>query len=456
MMDLSRTDCANSVLLVDDEDDVREALRQTLELEGFEVQEAADGETALAQVTQLWPGIVLSDVRMPRMNGLKLFETMQEIDADIPVILITAHGDIPMAVTAMQGGAYSFIEKPAEPDALIDTVRRAMEKRRLVLENRRLRDQLNRNDAIENRLIGISPQIRKLREMAVMLAEADTDVLVIGETGTGKELVARCLHDFGPRKKERFVALNCGGLPETIVESELFGHEKGAFTGAQNRRIGKIEHAGGGTLFLDEIESMPPAVQAKLLRVLQERSFERLGSNTTIKVDIRVVAAAKSDLSAQLDDGSFRQDLFFRLNVAPLKIPPLRERQEDVPVLFSHFLELAAIHRGRPVPELPRSAIAKLSSCDWMGNVRELKNLAERYVIGLPLFENTETSGDKHDGKGPMTLKAQLAVFEKSVIANALDLHDGRVDHTARYLDLPRKTLYLKMRKHGLSRLDFK
>ena len=325
MMDLNMASYANSVLLVDDEDDVREALRQTLELEGFLVQEAADGETALAQVSQSWPGIVLSDVRMPRMNGLKLFDSMQEIDAEIPIILITAHGDISMAVTTMQEVAYRFRERPAEPDILIDTVHRAMEKRRLVLENRKLRDHLDGSNVLESRLIGLSPLVKQLREKVLMLAEADADVLLVGETGTGKELVARCLHDFGPRKQGRFVALNCGGLPETIVESELFGHEKGAFTGAQAKRIGKIEYADGGTLFLDEIESMPRAVQTKLLRVLQERSFERLGSNATIDVDIRVVAAAKTDLSEQRDDGSFREDLYFRLNVAPLKIPPLRE-----------------------------------------------------------------------------------------------------------------------------------
>lgn len=449
-------DYANSVLLVDDEDDVREALRQTLELEGFDVREASDGETALAQVSQLWPGVVLSDVRMPRMNGLRLFESMQEIDAEIPIILITAHGDISMAVAAMQEGAYSFIEKPAEPDILIDTVRRAMEKRRLVLENRKLRDHLNQDNVLEGRLIGLSPVMQNLRETVLMLAEAEADVLVVGETGTGKELAARCLHDFGPRKHGRFVALNCGGLPETIVESELFGHEKGAFTGAQARRIGKIEYADGGTLFLDEIESMPPALQAKLLRAIQERSFERLGSNETISVDIRIVAAAKSDLSAQRDDGSFREDLFFRLNVAPLKIPPLRERREDVPVLFSHFTRLAALRRGKPEPRLPQSVLANLVCSDWTGNVRELKNLAERFVIGLPLFEKAAAPGAAHAEVASRTLKDQLALFEKSVIANALDLHDGRVDRTAAYLDLPRKTLYLKMRKHGLSRHDFK
>lgn len=452
-------DYANSVLLVDDEDDVREALRQTLELEGFDVKEAPDGDAALAQVSQVWPGIVLSDVRMPRMNGLELFEAMQEIDAEIPIILITAHGDISMAVSAMQEGAYSFIEKPAEPDVLIDTVRRAMEKRRLVIENRKLRDHLDRNDILESRLIGLSPLMQKLREKVLMLAEADADVLIVGETGTGKELVARCLHDFGPRKHERFVALNCGGLPETIVESELFGHEKGAFTGAQARRIGKIEYADGGTLFLDEVESMPSALQAKLLRVIQERSFERLGSNETISVDIRIVAAAKSDLVAERDDGSFREDLFFRLNVAPLQVPPLRERRQDVPVLFSHFTRLAALRRSKPEPDLPQSVLAKLASSAWAGNVRELKNLAERFVIGLPLFDNTDASGCENANAvpgAPGALKDQMAFFEKSVIANALDVHGGRVDRTAAYLELPRKTLYLKMRKHGLSRHDYK
>lgn len=444
---------ANSVILVDDESEVRDAYRQMLELEGFEVAASPDAEAALAHVSQQWPGVLVSDIRMPRMDGLELFDKVREIDSELPVILVTAHGEISMAVSAMREGVYDFIEKPADPEALIKTVRKALDKRRLVLENRRLRGLLDAGEGLESRLIGLSPGMQALRETIAMLAQTDADVLIVGETGTGKELVARCLHDFGARRQQRFVAVNCGALPETIIESELFGHEEGAFTGASGRRIGRIEHAGGGTLFLDEIESMAVPMQAKLLRVLQERTLERLGSNTSIEVDIRVIAAAKSDLEDARAKGAFRSDLFFRLNVAGIVVPPLCRRRGDIPVLFRYFARIASLRYAKPDPDPPGTLLAELMARDWPGNVRELKNLAERYILGLPLEPMAETP--PHDGAGAQALGDQIDHFEKTIIGEALRMHNGRVGQTADYLHLPRKTLYLRMRKHGFRREDF-
>ena len=341
------------VIFIDDDEEVRISGAQTLELEGFEVIALDSAQAALEHISVTWPGIVVSDVKMPTMSGIDLLERVTMIDQDLPVVLITGHGDISLAVEAIRAGAYDFIEKPADMERLIDTVHRALEKRTLILENRMLRKRSgNLGDEIEGRIIGVTPAIMALRQTILDLADTDVDVLILGETGTGKELVARCLHDFGSRRESRFVALNCGALPESVIESELFGHEAGAFTGATKQRIGKIEYAEGGTLFLDEVESMPPAIQVRLLRVLQERKIERLGGNDPIAVDIRVIAATKESLLDLSTDGSFREDLYYRLHVASLSLPPLRDRPEDIPILFSLFVENAGERFRRPLPEL--------------------------------------------------------------------------------------------------------
>ena len=442
------------VFFIDDEEDVRQSGAQTLELEGLQSVAFASAPPALERLTRDWPGVIVSDIRMPDMDGLALFAEVRKIDPEIPVILVSAHGDIAMAVGAIREGAYDFIEKPASPDMFVETVRRALEKRRLVLENRTLRRKLAGSKEIDGRLIGVSPAIQATRDLIASLADADVDVLITGATGTGKELAARCLHELGGRRKGRFVALNCGALPETLIESELFGHEAGAFTGATRRRIGKIEHADGGTLFLDEIESMPLSLQVRLVRVLQEREIERIGGNEVIAVDIRVVVAAKADLAERCADGTFREDLYYRMDVAHVPMPPLVDRPEDICLLFRHFAESAAARYARPLPDPPVELTDVLMRHDWPGNVRELRNAAERFALGLPLDISSSESAEAPLFTGALTERMER--FERDVIAEALRRNNGEIEKTAHDLGIPRKKLYLRMRKFALRREDFR
>lgn len=445
------------VIFIDDEQDVREAGRQTLELDDYAVTCFATAEAALNALGDDFPGIVVSDVRLPDLDGLRLMAAARERDPDLPVVLITGHGDISMAVEAMQAGAYDFIEKPFPADRLLDSVRRAMDKRALVMENRALRRALaNATDRQGPLMVGGSPAMKALFEMISAVAASDADVLIMGETGTGKELVARALHARSARGKGNFVAVNCGALPETVIESELFGHEAGAFTGANQRRIGKIEHASGGTLFLDEIESMPLALQVKLLRVLQERVLERLGSNTPIPLNLRVLAASKVCLRTAADEGTFREDLYYRLNVMTLDVPPLRDRRDDIPLLFQHFAEDAAGRFNKPAPPLAADHAARLMSHSWPGNVRELRNIAERYVLldgATAALPGQTLAGDGPAGEG--SLSDQVAAFERGLIAQALSRNGGCVRRSSEALGVPRKTLHDKMRRLGLERHDF-
>ncbi|MEJ2630816.1 MAG: sigma-54 dependent transcriptional regulator [Acidihalobacter sp.] len=312
------------VMFVDDEPHIRIAAQQTLELADLRLNGYETAEAALRELSPGFTGVLVCDIRLPGMDGMEFLRRALEIDPELPVVLVTGHGDISMAVGAMHEGAYDFLEKPYTPERLTEVVRRALDKRALTLENRALRRELEEHNTPGPRIIGSSPSIQRLRGLIRQVADADADVLIFGETGTGKELVARSLHELSRRRTGNFVALNCGAMPEQLMESELFGHEAGAFTGARGRRLGKLEHASGGTLFLDEIESMPMAMQVRLLRVLQERSLERLGSNQTVPLDLRVLAATKVDLREAADRGEFREDLYYRLNVVTLEIPPLR------------------------------------------------------------------------------------------------------------------------------------
>ncbi len=440
---------SNQVMVIDDEASIRDAVEQWLGLSGFSVQRFSQAEDCLAQLPADFAGVILSDVRMPGMGGLGLLAQVQARDPELPVILLTGHGDVPMAVQAMREGAYDFLEKPFSPQSLLTSLRRAQDKRRLVLENRRLHSRADFSEQLQATLLGAAPAIAQLRRQVLDLAQLPVNVVIRGETGSGKELVARCLHDFGPRAGKPFVALNCAAIPEALFEAELFGHESGAFTGAQGKRIGKLEYAHGGTLFLDEVESLPMAQQAKLLRVLQEQKLERLGSNQSIAVDLRLVAASKPDLLEQARAGLFREDLAYRLNVAELRLPPLRERREDIVRLFDHFTAATAKRLARQAPPLNSAQLAQLLSHDWPGNVRELANAAERHVLGLAA-PAAETASAR------LSLAAQQEAFEAQCLRAALARHRGDIKSVMEELQLPRRTLNEKMQRHGLAREDFR
>lgn len=441
---------ACTILFVEDDPAVRLGSTQALQLAGLKVRDFGSAEQALAQIAPGLCSVLVTDVRLPGMDGLQLLEKVHAMDPALPVILVTGHGDISMAVQAMRLGAYDFIEKPFSPEQLTEVVNRAIEKRMLSLEVDALRRKLEGFHAIDAKLIGRSPAITRLRRLILDIADTDADVLILGETGTGKELVARCLHDYGRRRNANFVALNCGGMPEALFESEVFGHEAGAFTSAARRRIGKIELATGGTLFLDEIESMPMNLQVKMLRALQERTFERLGSNDLLPMDCRVIAATKADLLERSREQAFRSDLYYRLSVVPLEIPPLRERREDIPLLFSHFVMQAAARYERPVPEVGTEQMQALMAHAWPGNVRELRNAADRMVLGLPVLGRTDANASVR------SLDEQVAQFERHLIQEALAASGGRASAASELLQLPKKTLYDRMKRLGLTGDEFK
>lgn len=448
---------SNQVVFIDDEKHIRQANKQTLELADLEVTCFDCAEKATPFLTTDWPGVVVCDIRLPKMDGLSFLTMAQKNDPDLPVILITGHGDVSTAVQAMRDGAYDFIEKPYSAERLVKTVERALEKRALTLENRTLRRELVAHSIPGPRIIGKTPAMVHLRGTIAQIADTGADVLILGETGTGKELVARSLHEQSERRTNNFVAVNCGAVTETLIESELFGHEAGAFTDAREKRIGKFEYANGGTILLDEIESMPLRVQIHLLRILQERSLERMGSNKLISLDVRVVAASKVDLRNASKEGHFREDLYYRLNVVCLEIPPLRSRREDIPLLFHHFLLVAGHRYQQEVPLPGTSNMNSLMSYSWPGNVRELRNLAERYVLlggqcGWSLDQLL--SGTKKQQNH--SLSQQVEDFERSLIEQSLVASNGSIKDVMETLAIPRKTLYDKMRKYGLDKSDYK
>ncbi|MCP4429703.1 MAG: sigma-54-dependent Fis family transcriptional regulator [Gammaproteobacteria bacterium] len=445
------------IIFIDDDKFIRKSTTQSLEMADFEVTSYSRADSALKEIDNDCAKVIVSDIKMPGLSGLELLQRVKDIDTGIPVILITGQGDIATAVQAMRDGAYDFLEKPFSAENLIEVIRRAYDKRMLILENRHLKTELELQNIPGQRLIGKAPAIQQLRTQISRLANTDTDILLWGETGTGKDLVARNLHEVSKRSKAPFVAINCGALPENIIESELFGHAAGAFTGASKTRIGKFEYANGGTVFLDEIESMPLDLQVKLLRVLHDRVVEPLGSNKQIDIDIRVIAATKIDLKQASDQGLFREDLYYRLNVITLTLPTLRNRVEDIPLLFHHYALIAAARHECDIAEIDPEQLQQLLVYPWPGNVRELKNAAERFVL---LGDTTEQnlgevihSGDNSD---TVNLHDRVEWFEKSLIEQALEKCQGSITETLTMLATPRKTLYDKMQKYGIDKGNFK
>ncbi len=449
-----------TVLVVDDERNIRATLSRALELEGYEARAAATGLDGLQAARTGAPDLVLLDVRLPDVDGLEVLGRLKEEEPSLPVVMISGHGTIETAVQALRLGARDFLEKPLSTDKVLVTVDNALHLADLARENASLREALGATQE----MIGGASAMEQLGDWIARTAPTHARVLITGEHGTGKELVARALHEGSPRARGPFVKVNCAAIPAELIESELFGHERGAFTGAERRRKGKFELAHRGTLFLDEIGDMRTDVQAKLLRVLQEGEVERVGGSHPVRVDVRVLAATNQDLEAAMAEGGFREDLYYRLNVVPVRTPPLRERKDDVPLLARHFVSRACAEHGLRPAEVAPDALEALAAYDFPGNVRELKNLCERLVIlagggpldvtmvrrFLPELSGGGPSSAAGSGGGP--LKERVAGFERQTILATLRDHDGHMANTARTLGLERSHLYKKMRTLGIER----
>ena len=454
---MNEATATRSVLVIDDDPSMRTALRQWLGLEGFETTEVSDGEAALRHIHPGFPGCVVSDVMLKSEDGVELMQRIAAIDRDIPVILITGHGDVPMAVEAMRAGAYDFVEKPFDPEKIAELAARACDRRALVLENRSLSRRLEQGRSLESQFLGNSPGIKALREQLLHFAGTDAPVLITGETGTGKEVAAQALHRYGHRSDRPFTAINTSALPEAMVEAELFGYEAGAIAGAEKGRIGRIEAARGGLIFLDEIASMPVSFQPKLLRVLQEKQVDRIGARQPTAVDFRLVSATNVDPREAVASGRLREDLLFRLNTIEIVIPPLRERGNDCLLLFDTFLNRFASQYGGMVPEVTARDETFLKTYDWPGNVRELRNAAERFVLGRgvgnqPLEVLVRGEGQVSTAGSGASLKDLMDNYERTVIARALKRHQGSIAKVMQELGLPRRTLNEKMARLNISR----
>ena len=449
---------AATILVVDDEPQILQAIAGLLQDEDFEVLTAPDGEAALQMVRGENPDLVLLDIALPGRDGLEILKDLKDRHPTLPVIMISAYGSVENAVQATRLGAYDFIEKPPHADKILLSVRNALEMARLSEENRRLRQQA----APVRQIIGQSEAIQQVRDLLRLVAPTSASVLITGENGTGKELVARALHHLSPRTHRPFVEVNCAAIPEDLIESELFGHEKGAFTGATSRRQGKFDLAHEGTLFLDEIGDMSLKTQAKILRILEEQRFERVGGSRPIQVDVRVVAATNKNLEAEISRGTFREDLYHRINVIPLHVPPLRERREDIPLLSRHFLEEVARENQAPPKTLTPRALEVLAAQPWPGNVRELKNFIWRVFLFTPqpVIDADDLPLDRNNSiKYAGSLEALLNLpdfrearsrFEREFLQRKLAEHGGSVSATAEAIGLERSHLYRKLRTYGL------
>jgi two-component system nitrogen regulation response regulator NtrX len=451
-----------TILIVDDEAGIRSSLAGILEDEGYRTVSAADGLEALALCKRELPGLVLLDIWMPRMDGLETLKELKEQYPNLNVIMMSGHGTIETAVKSTKLGAYDFIEKPLSLEKVVVCVENALAMTRLKEENDSLRGLVLQS----HEMIGSSAPILRLKEQIEMVAPTNASVLITGENGTGKELVARSVHFHSLRREKPFIEINCAAIPEELIESELFGHERGAFTGAVSQKKGKFDLADGGTLFLDEIGDMSLKTQAKVLRILQEKKFERVGGTRTLEVDVRVVAATNKHLEEEIRNGAFREDLYYRLNVVPFKVPSLRERRDDVPLLAGYFLDSFCRREGRELKRIVPEAMEALMRYDWPGNVRELKNIVERLVImtqggtitmnHLPDYFRAEANG-RETGGGRLdsvlelsSLREAREEFEKEFIIQKLEEHDWNVSRTAEAIELERSNLHRKIKSYGI------
>ncbi|MEW6542171.1 MAG: sigma-54 dependent transcriptional regulator [Nitrospirota bacterium] len=455
---------AESILIVDDEPGILNSLSKILEDEGYQVTTAKSGADALKLVATEPPDLVLLDIWMPEMDGLEVLKRAKEQSPRLQVMMMSGHGSIETAVKAIKLGAYDFIEKPLSLENVTLRVRHALDQRRLEEENLKLRTKVERR----YELVGTSPVMQRMRQLIATAGPTNGRVLISGENGTGKELVARAIHLQSPRAGKPFVAVNCAAIPETLIESELLGHERGAFTGATTQKRGQFELADGGTLFLDEIGDMSLSTQAKVLRVLQEQQFTRVGGSKLIKVDVRVIAASNKDLPKEIEKGTFREDLYYRLNVLPIEVPPLRERKEDIPLLVKHFLRVAAEEQGLKVKDIEQGALDVLQQYDWPGNIRELRNLVERLLIMVtgPVIDASHVSvflESKPGAQAPAqassiavaaktygSLRDARNAFEREYIARKLREHNWNVSKTAEDLKIERSHLHRKIKLLGV------
>jgi DNA-binding NtrC family response regulator len=454
-------DSRKHLLIVDDEPALREAIAERLTDHGFIVEQAGSGEDALQRLSDFAFDVILTDLRLPGIDGRQVLDAALERYPDIIAIVITGYGTVKDAVEAIKQGASDFVTKPFQFDALLHVLNSALEQRRLKSENAYLRSQLEARYRIDG-LVGRSPVMRNLFQLLETVAATSSTVLITGETGTGKELAARAIHHSSPRRTNRFVALNCSAIPETLLEAELFGHVRGAFTGAVGTRQGRLEQAHKGTLFLDEIGTMSPALQAKLLRVLQEREFERVGDSHTIKIDVRVIAATHSDLARMVAEGAFREDLYYRLNVIPVQLPPLRDRREDIPLLVQHFLQKLSADAGRPAVTMSQEAMRRLMAHQWPGNVRQLENAVERALAFshgrsqldvqdlAPELQNDGPHPDSADVWFPddgLDFERYIDNVELALIRRSLERTRGNKRQAAKLLNLKRTTLIEKLKR---------
>ncbi len=448
---------AKQILVVDDEERIRQSLNGILKDEGYEVLEAKDGLQALKQIETEPPELVLLDIWMPGMDGMEVLERMKGQIPNLPIIMISGHGNIELAVKAAKLGAYDFIEKPLSLEKVLLTVNNALLFSKLEQENRALRQEIRRKYEI----VGNSPEIQQLKEQIKIVAPTNGWVLINGENGTGKELVARGIHALSLRADKPFVEVNCAAIPEELIESELFGHEKGSFTGALTKKRGKFDLANGGTIFLDEIADMSLKTQAKILRILQEQKFERVGGTEMIYVDVRVIAATNRDLKEEIQKGKFREDLYYRLNVIPIGVPPLRDRKTDIPLLVEHFIAEFCLENNKELKKISPGAMGLLVAYSWPGNVRELKNIVERMVImtrGAVVEAKDVPDPIQQQPKTPMEfsffefglLKDARREFEKRFIMKKLMENDENISKTAEVIGIERSNLHRKIRSYGI------
>jgi len=452
--DTKKTKGQIRVLVADDEPSARSGMASLLKDEGFEVVLAEDGPSALARFQETGPDILVTDLRMPGMDGIELMRRVRELDPDVIAVLVTAYADVETAVRAMQEGAEHYLTKPIQLDELLLVIHRALERRKLKTETTELRARLKDRLRFDN-IVGNSPAIQEVFNVIEQVSPTKASVLITGESGTGKELVAQAIHENSPRSHAPFVKLHCAALAETILESELFGHEKGSFTGAVGRREGRFKQADGGTLFLDEIGEISPSIQVKLLRFLQERSYERVGGNETQKVDVRIIAATNRDLAGEVAAGKFREDLFYRLNVVNIEMPPLRARPSDLLPLANHFLGRFARENGKQIEGFSDDAIERITTYRWPGNIRELENVIERAVVmcdGPKLSAKHLPAGVGAAPRGAVRIPGStLAEIERHSILTTLEACGGRTSAAAQMLDISVRKIQYKLHEYGVT-----